>query len=238
MRVYDAQHVRTAVLLGHAGCGKTSLAEAILYTAGITTRKGSVAERNTVSDYHDLEHERGTSVFTSLLTFEWNGYKLNLLDTPGYDDFIGQVLPAMRVSDIGLLLVSLQSGVEVGTELLWKYAERQGLPIALVLSKPDSEQANFERTVEHIRQRLSPSAVALQYPVGEGGQFRGIADVLAQCFYGAETPGNPPQPGSLPEGEQERLRLFREQLMEAVAATDEALMESYFANGELTQEEL
>lgn len=238
MRVYEAHSVRNAVLLGHAGCGKTSLAEALLYHAGVTTRKGSVLERNTLSDYHELEHERGTSVFTSLLTFEWNGYKLNLLDTPGYDDFIGQVLPALRVADLGLLLVNLQSGVEVGTELLWQYAAREGLPMACVLSKPDGEQTHFERTVEQIHQRLSTTAVVLHYPVYEGGQFRGIIDILAQRFYGPDAPGSPAAPSPVPEPEQERVRNLREQLMEAVAVADEALMEAYFSNGELSDEEL
>lgn len=238
MRVYDAQHIRNAVLLGHAGCGKTSLAEALLFFAGATTRKGSVPERNTVSDYHDLEHERGTSVFTSLLTFEWNEHKINLLDTPGYDDFIGQVLPALRVADLGFLLVNTQSGVEVGTELLWKYAEREALPLCLVLSKPDSEQAQVERTLEHIRNRLSTNAVVLQYPLGEGPQFRGIIDVLEQSLYGADSPGAPATAQPLPESERERVRQLREQLMEAVAVADEKLMEAYFSNGELSPEEL
>lgn len=238
MRVFDAQHVRTAVLLGHAGCGKTTLAESLLFIAKVTTRKGSVPERNTVSDYHDLEHERGTSVFTTLLTFEWEPYKLNLLDTPGYDDFIGQVLPALRVADLGLLLVNLQSGVEVGTELLWKYAEREGLPCALVLTKPDIEQASFERALEQIRQRLSISAVVLQYPLGEGTQFQGIVDVLSGQLYGADTPGTPAQPRPVPDHEHERLQRFREQLLEAVAASDEAFMETYFATGELSPEAL
>lgn len=226
------------MLLGHAGCGKTSLAEALLYYAGATSRKGSIGERNTVSDYHELEHERGTSVFTSLLTFEWNGYKLNLLDTPGYDDFLGQVLPALRVADLGLLLVSLQSGVEVGTELLWQHAARESLPIACLLSKPDSEQADFERAVEHIRQRLSSAAVVLHYPLYEGGQLRGIVDVLTQHLYGPDTPGKPAPPTPVPESERERVYRFREQLMEAVAVADEALMEAYFTNGQLSDEEL
>lgn len=238
MRVFDAQQVRTAVLLGHAGCGKTTLTESLLFIAKVITRKGSVPERNTISDYHDLEHERGTSVFASLLTFEWEPYKVNVLDTPGYDDFIGQVLPALRVADLGLLLVNLQSGVEVGTELLWKYAEREGLPLALVLTKPDVDQASFERTLEQIRQRLSTSAVVLQYPLGEGAQFQGIIDVLSQQFYGADAPGTPAQPVAAPDSERERLRHFREQLMEMVAASEETLMESYFANGELTADEL
>lgn len=238
MRVFDAQQVRTAVLLGHAGCGKTTLTESLLFIAKAITRKGSVPERNTISDYHDLEHERGTSVFASLLTFEWEPYKVNVLDTPGYDDFIGQVLPALRVADLGLLLVNLQSGVEVGTELLRKYAEREGLPLALVLTKPDVDQASFERTLEQIRQRLSTSAVVLQYPLGEGAQFQGIIDVLSQQFYGADAPGTPAQPVAAPDSERERLRHFREQLMEMVAASEETLMESYFANGELTADEL
>lgn len=238
MRVYDAQHVRNAVLLGHAGCGKTSLAEAILYFAGATTRKGSVAERNTVSDYHELEHERGTSVFASLLTFEWEGFKINLLDTPGYDDFIGQVLPAIRVADVGFLLVNLQSGVEVGTELLWKFAERERLPIVIVLSKPDIDQADLERTVQQIRQRLSSNIAIISYPVGTGAQFRGIVDVLSQQFFGADAPKALAQPQPLPLEENERVQNFREALMEAVAVADEALMEAYFSNGELSQEEL
>ncbi|MCS6965142.1 MAG: elongation factor G [Candidatus Kapabacteria bacterium] len=238
MRVYETQHIRNAVLLGHAGCGKTSLAEAILFFAGATTRRGSIQERNTISDYHEIEHERGTSVFASLLTFEWNGHKLNLLDTPGYDDFIGQVLPAMRVADLGLLLVNLQSGVEVGTELLWKYTEQERLPVAFVLSKPDGEQANFERTLAHIQQRLTSSIAVLHYPVGEGAHVQGIVDVLSQRLYGPDMPGTPAQPQPVPQSEQERLQRFREQLMEAVAVADEQLMEAYFAKGELSPEEL
>jgi elongation factor G len=238
MRVYDARAIRNIVLLGHAGCGKTSLAESLLYHAGATTRKGSVAERNTISDYHELEHERGTSVFTSLLTFEWSSYKLNMLDTPGYDDFIGQVLPAMRVTDLGLLLLSAQSGVEVGTELLWQYAQRLSLPLALVITKLDAEQADPERVLQQARQRLSSDVVLVQYPIGTASGFRAIVDLLTMQMYGADQPGSPASPQPIPPEEQERAASLRRQLMETVATVDEELMEAYLSTEELSPEQL
>ena len=148
MPEFDTSHVKNIVLLGHAGCGKTTLAECMLYEAGLTTRRGTVAEKNTVSDYHDLEKERGNSIFCKLLHTKWRGYKINILDTPGYDDFVGEVISALRVADTGVMLLNAATGVEVGTDIIWEYTEQFKTPMIFAVNKLDDDNADFDKTVQ------------------------------------------------------------------------------------------
>ncbi|MBI3258362.1 MAG: GTP-binding protein, partial [Ignavibacteriae bacterium] len=147
MKVYDAHHIRNIALLGHAGSGKTTLAETMLFESGEISRRGTVEERTTVSDYHDIEHERGTSVYGSVMFAEWRDYKINIIDTPGYDDFIGEVASALRVVDTGIMVLNAQNGVEVGTEIIWKYTEKFHTPIIFAVNKLDVDQSKFNLTV-------------------------------------------------------------------------------------------
>ena len=141
MPEFDTSHVKNIVLLGHAGSGKTTLAECMLYEAGLTSRRGSVYENNTVGDYHPLEQERGNSIFSKLMHTKWRGFKINILDTPGYDDFVGEVLSALRVADTGVMLLNASMGVEVGTDIIWDYTERFKTPMIFAVNKLDDEQS-------------------------------------------------------------------------------------------------
>src|ERR1043166_139671 len=147
MADFNSDHVKNIVLLGHAGSGKTTLAEAMLFEAGIIHRKGSIEEKNTTADYTDLEKERGNSIFSKLLHAPWKGYKINILDTPGYDDFTGEVLTALRVADTGIMLLNASTGVEVGTDIIWEYTEKFKTPMIFLVNKLDHGKADFTKTL-------------------------------------------------------------------------------------------
>jgi elongation factor G len=142
---FDTTHVKNIALLGHAGSGKTTLAECMLFEAGLIPRKGSVSENNTTGDYHPLEQERGNSIFSKLMHTKWRGYKINILDTPGYDDFSGEVLAALRVADSGVMLLNAAEGVEVGTDVIWEYTERFKTPMIFAVNKLDHDKADYEQ---------------------------------------------------------------------------------------------
>src|SRR3982751_325711 len=147
MADYNSDHVKNIVLLGHAGSGKTTLAEAMLFEAGVIHRKGSIEEKNTTGDYTDLERERGNSIFSKLLHAPWKGYKINVLDTPGYDDFTGEVISALRVADTGVMVLNASMGVEVSTDIIWDYTEQFKTPMIFAVNRLDKDDADFDRTV-------------------------------------------------------------------------------------------
>lgn len=238
MTSFDTSHVKNIVLLGHAGSGKTTLAECMLYEAGLTTRRGTIEEKNTVSDFYELEQERGNSIFSKLLHTEWRGYKINILDTPGYDDFAGDVLSSLRVADTGVLLLNANFGVEVGADLVWDYAERFQTPMVLVVNKLDQDKADFERTVEEAREHFGNNVVVVQYPLNQGLGFNTIIDVLRMTQYQFPAEGGRPKKLPIPEAERERANRLHLELIEAIAGNDETLMEKYFERGELDEAEM
>ncbi len=238
MKVYDAHHIRNIALLGHAGSGKTTLAETMLFESGEITRRGTVEERSTVSDYHDIEHERGTSVYGSVLFAEWRDYKINIIDTPGYDDFIGEVASALRVVDTGIMVLNAQNGVEVGTEIIWKYTEKFHTPIIFAVNKLDTDQSKFETTVEQAKERFGREVTVVQYPLNEGPGFNSIIDVLKMTMYKFPPTGGKPEKLPIPESERARADELHNQLIEAIAENDETLMNLYFEKGELDEDEM
>src|SRR5205085_12155323 len=151
MPEFDTSHVKNVVLLGHAGSGKTTLAECMLYEAGLINRRGSIAERNTTGDYHELEQARGNSIFSKLMHTKWRGYKINIIDTPGYDDFSGEVISALRVADTGIMLLNGAMGVEVGSDIIWEYTDTFKTPTIFVVNQIDKNEADFERTVREAK---------------------------------------------------------------------------------------
>jgi len=238
MTSFDTSHVKNIVLLGHAGCGKTTLAECMLYEAGLTTRRGTIEERNTVSDFYELEQQRGNSIFSKLLHTQWRGYKINILDTPGYDDFAGDVLSSLRVADTGVLLLNANFGVEVGADIIWEYTERFRTPMLLAINKLDQDKADFDKTVAQAKDHFGPNVLVVQYPLNPGLGFDSIIDVLRMTLYKFPIDGGRPQKLPIPDAEKEKADRLHKELIEAIAGNDETLMEKYFDKGELDEDEM
>src|SRR6187402_3268130 len=238
MPEFDTSHVKNVVLLGHAGCGKTTLAECMLYEAGIINRKGSVDQHNTVGDYHALEQERGNSIFSKLMHTKWRGFKINILDTPGYDDFVGEVLSALRVADTGVMMLNAVMGVEVGTDIIWEYTERFKTPMIFAVNKLDDDNADFDKTVADAKNHFGAKVVVVQYPRQQGAGFHEIIDVLRMTMYHFKDTGGKPEKMPIPDEEKEKAETLHKELVEAVASNDETLMEKYFDKGELDEDEM
>src|SRR6186997_1967762 len=168
MAEFDTSHVKNVVLLGHAGSGKTTLAECMLYEAGLITRRGTIAERNTIGDYHELEQTRGNSIFSKLMHTKWRGFKINIINTPGYDDFVGEVISALRVADTGVMLLNAVHGVEVGTDIIWDYTDQFKTPMLIAVNKLDEEMADFDKTVHEAVNHFGSKIIVVQYPLNQG----------------------------------------------------------------------
>jgi elongation factor G len=238
MAEFDTSHVKNIVLLGHAGSGKTTLAESMLFEAGITNRRGSILERNTVGDYHELEQERGNTVFSKLLHTKWRGYKINILDTPGYNDFAGEVVSALKVADTGVMLLNAVMGVEVSTDIIWEYTEQFKTPMIFAVNKLDDDNADFDRTVQEAKNHFGSKVVVVQYPQQQGVGFHAIIDVLRMTMYKFRDAGGKPEKLPIPDEEKEKAEALHRELVEAVASNDESLMEKYFDKGELDEDEM
>jgi elongation factor G len=235
---FDTAHVKNIVLLGHASSGKTSLAECMLFEAGLINSKGSIAEKNTVSDYHPLEQERGNSIFSTLLHTRWRGYKINIIDTPGHTDFVGEVLAALKIADTGLMLLNATEGVEVGTDVIWEYTEQYKTPMIFAVNKLDHDKADYESTVRQAKEHFGNKVTVVQYPRQQGAGFHEIIDVLRMTLYKFKDVGGKPEKLPIPDEEKERAELLHRELVEAIASNDETLMEQYFEKGELDENEV
>jgi len=238
MAEFDTSHVKNIVLLGHAGSGKTTLAECMLFEAGLINRKGSVYENNTTGDYHELEQERGNSIFSKLMHSRWRGYKINILDTPGYDDFVGEVLSALRVADAGVMLLNGSMGVEVGSDVIWEYTDKFRTPMIFAVNKLDHDKADFNKSVQQAKEHFGNKVTVVQYPRQEGAGFHEIIDVLTMTMYKFRDTGGKPEKLPIPDEEKERAEMLHRELVEAVASNDENLMEHYFEKGELEEDEM
>ncbi|HLO83284.1 MAG TPA: GTP-binding protein, partial [Chitinophagaceae bacterium] len=238
MADFDTTHVKNIVLLGHAGTGKTTLAECMLYEAGLITRRGSIAEKNTVADYHPLEQERGNSIFSKLLHTQWKGYKINIIDTPGFDDFSGEVISALRVADTGVMLLNAAEGVEVGSDIIWEYTENFKTPMLFAVNKLDHEKADFDSTVAQAKNHFGANVAVVQYPINQGPEFNAIIDVLKMTMYKFPATGGKPEKLPIPDGERARADKLHQELVESVAVNDETLMEHYLEKGELDEDEM
>src|SRR3954468_5234176 len=238
MAEFDTSHVKNIVLLGHAGSGKTTLAECMLFEAGIINRRGSIAERNTTGDYHELEQDRGNSIFSKLLHAKWRGYKINIIDTPGYDDFVGEVISALRVADTGVMLLNATMGVEVTTDIIWQYTEQFKTPMIFAVNKVDEDRADFDRTVHEAKSHFGNKIQVVQYPRQQGAGFHEIIDVLRMTMYKFKDTGGKPEKLPIPEEEKAKADELHRELVESVASNDESLMEKYFDKGELDEDEM
>ncbi len=234
MNEYTADKIRNIVLVGHSSSGKTSLAEALLFDTGAVTRLGKVDDSTSVSDYDPEEQRRKISVNTSLVPCEWNGCKVNVLDTPGYIDFVGEVKSALRVADLAIVVVDAVSGIEVGTELVWQYADEFKVPRLLFVNKLDRENADFDRVLAQLRERFGKGVAALQIPVGQEAAFQGIVSVVTrQAYLGQGATASP-----VPDDLNARVDAERGKLVEVAAEADDALIEKYLGGEELSDEEI
>ncbi len=238
MKVFDAKHIKNIVLLGAAKSGKTTLAETMLFEAGLIKRRGTVEGKNTISDYHEIEHQRGNSVYATALHTEWRDYKINIIDTPGLDDFVGEIISSVRVADTCVLLINAQHGIEVGTELIWNYADRYQKPVILAINQLDHAKSNFDQTLESMKQRFGSAATLMQYPVDQGENFSSIIDLLKMTMYKFPPEGGKPEKLPIPDDQKERAEELHNELVEKAAENDESLMELYFEKGSLDEDEM
>jgi elongation factor G len=237
MKVYDEKHIKNVAFVGAHNSGKTTLAETMLFEAGLLNRRGTVEDHNTVADYHEIEHEREASVFATPLHTEWRNYKINIIDTPGLDDFIGEIASTMRVADSLVTVINAQHGVEVGTEIIWQYINRFSRPTLFVINQIDHPQANFDNSFQSIVDLVGNNAVKVQYPlVIDGAQC--IIDVLKMKMYKFKPEGGKPEKLQIPEDQKELADHLHNELVEKAAENDEELMELYFDKGTLNEDEM
>ena len=235
MKIYESSKVRNVVVAGHAGSGKTTFVETMLFESGMIQRRGSIIDENTVSDFHSIEKEKQKSVFTTLTHLDWRGTKINLLDTPGTPDFSGEVAGAMAAADAVMFILNAEHGIEVGTELLWKQAEELNLPAFFVVNKPDSDKSDFQKTFDMAREHYGREVVAVQYPFSEGEGFHAIVDVLKMTMYEFPEKGGRPDKLPIPESQKAQAELLQNELVETIAENDESLMDIYFEHGKLDE---
>ena len=239
MKEYTAESIRNIAFIGHGGSGKTTLSEILLYQTNQINRIGSISEGNTVSDYTPNEIEKQISISTSLLHLELNQTKINILDTPGYTDFIGEVKAAMRVCDTAVMVLKSAEGVEVGSETTGTFINEFGLPSAIIINKIDNEHSHFKETEQQAKSRLSSGAIIVTFPVNEGISFDTVVDVIKMKAYTYGTPGSRSVTEiDIPDNLKAQATAYRTELIEKVAETTEELMNKYFENGSLTEAEL
>lgn len=238
MKHYQTNDIKNLVLVGSSKSGKTTLAECMMYEGGVISRMGVVDDGNTVSDFNEIEQDRKNSIFSSVLHTEWRGTKLNILDTPGSDDFIGEVISSLRVADTALVVVHAQYGVEVGTEIVWRYLKKYNKPSVFVINHLDNAKSDYDNTLEQIHQQFGSGAVVMQYPYNEGEGFNAIIDLLKMVMYKFPESGGKPEKLPIPDEERARADELHNVLVEAAAEHDETLMELYFEKGELDEDEL
>ena len=238
MRVYQTNEIKNIALLGSAGSGKTTLAESMLFEAGIIKRRGSVENKNTVSDYFPVELEYGYSVFPTVFHVEWNNKKLNIIDCPGSDDFVGGAITSLNVTDIALILINGQYGPEVGTQNNFRYTEKLKKPVIFLINQLDSEKCDFESIISSMQDIYGSKCVQVQYPLQTGPGFNALIDVLVMKKYSWKPEGGAPIVEDIPEEEMEKALELHKKLVEAAAENDEQLMEKFFEEETLTEDEL
>ena len=238
MKVYQSNEIKNISLLGSSGTGKTTLAEALLFESGVIKRRGTVGGQNTVSDYFPVEKEYGYSVFSTIFQTEWNNKKLNFIDCPGSDDFIGGVVTSLNVTDTSLILLNTQYGVEVGTNNHFRYTEKFKKPVIFIANQLDHEKSDFEKTMIQLKESYGNKVVQIQYPLSTGPQFNAIVDVLKMKLYQWKADGGVPDILEIPASEMEKAQELHNALVEAAAEHDEELMEKFFDQGSLTEDEM
>lgn len=238
MKVYQTNEIKNIAHLGNDGSGKTTLTEALLYESGIIKRRGRITAKNTVSDYFPVEQEYGYSVFSTVYHVEWNGKKLNIIDCPGSDDFVGAAITALNVTDTAILLLNGQYGPEVGTQNHFRYTEKLGKPVIFLVNQLDSEKCDFDHVLEQLKENYGSKVVPVQYPLSTGPDFNSLIDVLLMKKYSWGPDGGAPTIEDIPAEEMEKAQEWHKTLVEAAAEHDESLMEKFFESESLTEDEM
>jgi len=238
MKVYQSNEIKNISIIGSSRSGKTTLAEAMLFESGLIKRRGTVDAHNTVCDYFPVEHEYGYSVFSTLFHVEWMGKKLNFIDCPGSDDFVGGAVTALNVTDTALLLINGAYGVEVGTQNSFRNTEKYNKPVIFVINQLDQDKADYDKILEQLRENYGPKVVPVQYPVATGPGFNSVIDVLMMKRYTWKPEGGVPTIDDIPAGEMAKAEAWHQALVEAAAENDENLMEKFFDQGTLTEDDV
>lgn len=239
MKVYQTNEIKNIALLGSAGAGKTTLAEAMLFESGVINRRGSIATKNTVCDYFPVEQDYGYSVFSTVFHAEWNEKKLNIIDCPGADDFVGGAVTALNVTDTAILLLNGQYGLEVGTQNHFRYTDKLNKPVIFILNQLDHEKCDYEQTLQQLKDVYGKTKVVpIQYPLNTGPDFHELIDVLVMKKYTWKPEGGEPTIAPVPEEEMEKAMEMHKALVEAAAENDEELLEKFFENESLTEDEM
>lgn len=238
MKVYQTDEIKNIALLGNDGAGKTTLTEALLYESGVIKRRGRITQKNTVSDYFPVEQEYGYSVFSTVFHVEWNGKKLNIIDCPGSDDFVGAAITALNVTDTAILLLNGQYGPEVGTQNHFRYTEKLGKPVIFLVNQLDHEKCDYDHVLEQLKNIYGSKVVPVQYPLETGPNFHALIDVLLMKKYSWKPEGGEPIIEDIPEEEMEKATEWHKALVEAAAEHDEGLMEKFFEQDSLTEDEM
>jgi elongation factor G len=238
MKTYQTNQIKNISLLGNSGSGKTTLAEAMLFEGGVIERRGSVDQKNTVSDYNEIEHEHKCSLVSSVLYTEFQDNKINIIDNPGLDDFVGGTIASLSVADSAVLVLNAQNGVEVGTEIHARHLERLKKPLILFVNQLDHDKANYDKTIEAARERIGKNVTVIQYPINEGSAFDTFVDVLLMKIFKFPKEGGKPEISDIPQTEMDRATSYHNALVEKSAENDDKLMELFFEKGTLEVEEI
>lgn len=238
MKVYQTNEIKNIALLGSAGSGKTTLAESMLFEAGIIKRRGTVEQKNTVSDYFPVEQEYGYSVFSTVFHVEWNNKKLNIIDCPGSDDFVGGAITALNVTDQAVILINGQYGPEVGTQNAFRYTDKLNKPVIFLINQLDREHCDFDSLLANMKEIYGDKCVPVQYPIATGPGFNAVIDVLLMKKYSWNPEGGAPTIEDIPAEEMDKAKEMHAALVEAAAANDDTLMEKFFESESLTEDEM
>lgn len=238
MKTYLTNQIKNVTLLGNTGSGKTLLAESMMFEGKVIERKGTIEGKNTVSDYSEIEQQNQRSIFSTILYTEFLDRKLNIIDTPGSDDFVGAVISAMRPTDTAIMVINAQYGVEVGTEIFNRHADRMHKPMVIAVNQLDQDKANFDQTLESIKQSFGSKVVLVQYPINPGSEFNAFVDVLTMKLYKFKGDTGIREDLPIPAEEMDKATELHNALVEAAAENDESLMEKFFEQGSLSEEEM
>ncbi len=238
MKIYQTNDIRNIALVGGAKSGKTTLAEAMLFEGGVINRRGTIEDKNTISDYREIELERQNSIFSTVLYSEFEGKKINIIDVPGFDDFVGEVYASLKVADTAVIVVNSTTGVEVGTEMAWRQTTKNKVPVIFALNHLEHEQSNFDETIRQLKAQFGQSVAILQYPVSTGASFNEVIDLVKMKLLRFEQGTGKTQELDIPENEKDKAEKLHAALLENLAESDEVLMETYFDKGTLNEEEI